>query len=99
MPFSHDPGSKGTHCFETRLWLELTEGGATGGRKLQTVLLSLEEKVMGETPQSLMAARLSRNMLRRKEELHFASDLFPSIFGKAKAQESCFFIYFFIKKK
>lgn len=31
-----------------------------GGRKLQIALRSPEEKVMGETPQSLMTARLSR---------------------------------------
>lgn len=70
------------------------QGTGTGGHKLQTALLSLEEKVMGETPQSLMAARLSRNMLRRKEKLLFASDLFPSIVGKAKGQERFFFLIF-----
>lgn len=40
----------------TRLWLELTEGGGgdcDGQQAEDTALLSLEEKVMGETPQSL----------------------------------------------
>lgn len=37
-------------------------------------------------------------MLRRGEDLHFASDLFPSIVGKAKGQESSFFFVLFKKK-
>lgn len=53
----------------------------TGGQTLQTVLLSLEEeKVMGETPQSLMTARLSR---KYDEEEGGAGKVLPGIYFQA----------------
>lgn len=46
-----------------------------------------------------MTARLSRNVPRRREDLLFATDLFPSVAGEAKGQESSCFYDYYVKKK
>lgn len=59
---------------------------------------------MGETPQSLGnegndCKVVEKYAEERGEDLHFASDLFPCVVGKAKGQESSFLFLYYKKKK